>query len=263
MIYINEPTEMKLKFEKFFRFDTFLQSNGWEELTDYFIPNSNVLNGLTAFNNFDPFITERYENLSKIIIPKVTAGDSEFNRFWAIGDVINTIQPPNMESIKKMDDEFRIRWFSCAISSQGLPQSAELLNNIIMDGNLEKKVIVEEASADSILCPDNNEKIGIIDYRSNPVSIKLNVVAPSDGWLLQLSTNYPGWKVKIDGNEGKVYYGDILFRAIKLTKGNHAVEFYYQPLSFILGLSISIGCTCILLVYILLKRRRMNGYNAE
>ena len=262
MVYINDPTEMKLKFEKFFRFGSFLQSNGWEELTKYFIPNSNVLNGLTALNNFDPFITERYENLSKIIIPKITAEDSEFNRFWAIGDVINTIQPPNMESIKKMDDEFRIRWFSCAISSQGLPQSADLLNSIIMDGSLDKKVIIEEANADSVVCGDTGEKLKIIDYRSNPVSIKLNVVAPSDGWLLQLSTNYPGWKVKIDGNEGIVYYGDILFRAIKLTKGSHTVEFYYQPLSFILGLSISFGCTCILLVYLLLKRRRINGYTA-
>ncbi len=70
MIYINDSTEQKLKFEKYFRFDSFIDSGGWEGLTNYFIPNSNILNRQTAFNNFDPFITARYENLSKMHNPK-------------------------------------------------------------------------------------------------------------------------------------------------------------------------------------------------
>ena len=146
MIYINDSTEQKLKFEKYFRFDSFIHSGGWEGLTNYFIPNSNILNRQTAFNNFDPFITARYENLSKIIIPKITAEDSEFNRFWAIGNVINTLQPPNMDSSNNQDETYRIRWFDCAISSQGLPQSVELLNNMITNETFMKKVVIEGIS---------------------------------------------------------------------------------------------------------------------
>ena len=146
MIYINDSTEQKLKFEKYFRFDSFIDSGGWEGLTNYFIPNSNILNRQTAFNNFDPFITARYENLSKMIIPKITAEDSEFNRFWAIGNVINTLQPPNMDSSNNQDETFRIRWFDCAISSQGLPQSVELLNNMITNETFMKKVVIEGIS---------------------------------------------------------------------------------------------------------------------
>jgi uncharacterized membrane protein YfhO len=257
LIYIDNSTEQKLKFEKYFRFDSFLNSEGWVGLTKYLIPNSNILNGLSVLNNFDPFITARYENLTKIIIPKITVEDSEFNRFWAIGDVISSVQPPNIETIKKLDDTFRIRWFNCAIPSQGMHQSGELLNNIIQKKTLGETVVIEGIIKVNNICNGNNEKLKIIDYWSNPASIKLNVVAPSDGWLLQLSTNYPGWKTKIDGIEERIYYGDILFRAIKLTKGSHMVEFYYQPSSFILGLSITFCFLCIIFIYIILKRRKI------
>ena len=212
---------------------------------------------MTVLNNFDPFITARYENLSKIIYPKITVEDSEFNQFWAIGNVISSVQPPNIESIKKLDDTFRIRWFNCAIPSLGISQSGELLNNIIQNETYIEKVVIEGISTESKICNGNNEKLKIIDYWSNPASIKLNVVAPSDGWLLQLSTNYPGWKVKIDGVEERIYYGDILFRAIKLTKGSHMVEFFYQPASFIIGFIITFCFLCIIILYIILKRRKI------
>jgi hypothetical protein len=255
LTYIDDSTEQKLKFEKYFRFDSFLNSDGWEGLQKYIIPNSNILDHITALNNFDPFIPLRYENLTKIIIPKISDESSEFNRFWAIGDVINTIQPPDIASIKNTDDSYRIRWFNCATPSTGLPQSIELLNELITNGDLFQRVVIEGIRIDSNNCKGSKEELKISDYTSNPVSIKLNVIAPSDGWLLHLNTNYPGWKVKIDGNERKVYYGDILFRAIKLTKGSHLVEFYYQPLSIILGLGVSFSFLCILIIFLILLRR--------
>ncbi len=260
LIYIDVLTEQKLKFEKYFRFDSFINSEGWEGLTKYLIPNSNILNGLSVLNNFDPFITQRFESFTKIIIPKITVEDSEFNRFWSIGDVIGSVQPPNIKSIKNMDDTLRIRWFNCAIPSQGIHQSGELLNNIIQKETTGETVVIEGISPESNICNSNNGKLEIIDYESNPISIKLKVVAPADGWLLQLSTNYPGWKVKIDGNKEEIYYGDILFRAIKLTKGSHLIEFYYQPASFILGLSISTCFLCIIFIYIILNRRKIREY---
>ncbi len=257
LIYIEDSTEQKLKFEKYFRFDSFINSGDWEDLTDFFIPNSNTLIGRAALNNFDPFITSRYEKFSKIIKSKITVAESEFNRFWAIGDVINTVQSPKNEAKNNQDEEYRIRWFDCAISSYGLSQSIELLNGIITNEALTKKVIIEGIRKDSGVCSDNKEKIIISNYQSNPNSIKFDVVAPSDGWLLQLSTNYPGWKVKIDGIEEQIYFGDILFRAIRLTKGSHLVEFYYQPASFILGFNITFCFLCIIFIYIILKNKKI------
>ena len=52
-----------------------------------------------------------------------------------------------------------------------------------------------------------------------------------------------------------MYYGDILFRAIKVTKGSHLVEFYYEPLSFKVGAIISLFLICIIFVYIFLLRK--------
>jgi hypothetical protein len=258
MIYIDDSTEQKLKFERYFRFDSFINSGGWEDLQNYFIPNSNILIGQAAVNNFDPFISARYDTLIKLITPKITGQGSEFNHFWSIGNVINSADSQILKSNIKIDDTYRLRWFTCAISSNGLPQSAELLNNIIKNGTLEKEVVIEGIGADYSRCSENMDQFQVMEYKSNPINIKLNVTAPSDGWLLQLSTNYPGWKVKIDGNEEKVYYGDVLFRAIKLTKGSHIIEFYYQPLSFMLGLSVSFCFLFILLMYIFIKRRNID-----
>ena len=53
-----------------------------------------------------------------------------------------------MDSSKNQDETYRIRWFDCAISSQGLPQSVELLNNIITNETFMKKVVIEGISTD-------------------------------------------------------------------------------------------------------------------
>jgi uncharacterized membrane protein YfhO len=77
---------------------------------------------------------------------------------------------------------------------------------------------------------------------------------------MQLAANYPGWKARIDGKEVSLRYGDILFRTIYLPAGEHTVEFLYQPVSFCVGLIISSGFLCILIIYIILRRKFQEHY---
>jgi uncharacterized membrane protein YfhO len=51
---------------------------------------------------------------------------------------------------------------------------------------------------------------------------------------------YPGWKVEVDGEAGELHYADYLFRSVWVPEGAHQVEFFYQPLSFLVGAAVSL-----------------------
>jgi heme exporter protein D len=84
----------------------------------------------------------------------------------------------------------------------------------------------------------------ITSYSPHQVVIEADLQA--DGFLVLSDTYYPGWKVYVDGREDKIYQADYLFRAVFLKQGRHVVEFRYNPLSFRIGLAISLATGAIL-----------------
>jgi hypothetical protein len=77
----------------------------------------------------------------------------------------------------------------------------------------------------------------IMDYGPNKVIIE--VYAASDGFLVLSDLYYNGWKAFVDGENEKVYKADYVFRAVRLTEGQHTVEFVFDPLSFQIGWRVS------------------------
>ncbi len=59
-LFISPQDESYIKFDRYFRFDTFLPVDRWKTLTSTYLPNSNILNNKPAVNNFDPFVPFRY-----------------------------------------------------------------------------------------------------------------------------------------------------------------------------------------------------------
>ena len=67
----------------------------------------------------------------------------------------------------------------------------------------------------------------IVEYL--PERVRVNVQSNSDGFLI-LSDNFEqGWKATIDGIETKVYRTNYTFRGVIVPKGEHRVEFFYDP----------------------------------
>ena len=60
------------------------------------------------------------------------------------------------------------------------------------------------------------------------------------GWLVLADTWYPGWRVQVDGKPAELLRANYTFRAVKLPPGDHSVRFHYRPLSFTLGLVLSV-----------------------
>ena len=119
--------------------------------------------------------------------------------------------------------------------------------------NLREKIILEEDIVPKIdLSTDKNAKVEIENYTHNKIVLKTKAAT---NMLLFISDNYyPGWKVSIDGKNGKIYRADYSFRAVPIAEGKHEVIFSYYSKSFDLGLKISIGSfIAVTLLAILLK----------
>lgn len=131
---------------------------------------------------------------------------------------------------------------------------------IILDEkfNLKDKLILEETVSPMInFSKDKDAKVEIIEYTANKIALRTST---SENMLLFLSDNYfPGWKVSIDQENGKIYRADYSFRAVPVPKGFHEVKFWYSPSSFVLGLWIStISFSTMLLLLVIFSRRRNN-----
>ena len=68
-----------------------------------------------------------------------------------------------------------------------------------------------------------------------------------------LDSYYPGWHALVDKELATIYPANLAFRAIKLSAGEHLVEFRYRPDSFILGMLLT-GLTCLIIAVFVAAR---------
>jgi hypothetical protein len=68
------------------------------------------------------------------------------------------------------------------------------------------------------------------DY--SPNRLVMNVIAPSEGWVLVTERYAPGWRAKIDGTEVPIHNANFGFRAVQITPGTHRISFRYRPFGY-------------------------------
>ncbi len=94
-------------------------------------------------------------------------------------------------------------------------------------------------------------------YENNVVTIQ--TAASEDGILVLADSYYPGWKAFVDGKETKIFKANHFFRAVVSPKGNHRIEFRYEPWSFRLGIIIStfsLVCVVVISLVLFLRQRK-------
>lgn len=125
-------------------------------------------------------------------------------------------------------------------------QDPQKIADKIFDPNfdLSKTLILEENSPPT--SAGNYATAKFISYQPDAVEIETDTDQPK---LLFLSDNYyPGWKAKVDNVETKIYRADFTFRAVFVPAGKHLIKFSYEPLSFKIGVSITLGVLLLLFV---------------
>lgn len=108
------------------------------------------------------------------------------------------------------------------------------LRDVILDApiHLDGKDIVQGAATIKL-------------YENNRVQINAQLNEP--GVLVLTDAFYPGWKAFVGGKEQRILRANYLFRAVQLPAGNHNVEFVYDPISFKIGLLISLLTAALLI----------------
>ncbi len=119
------------------------------------------------------------------------------------------------------------------------------------DFNPLEYVLLEETPQELMGASDSllDSSAHIIKYSANEVIIETEM--HGNGFLVISDTYYPGWKAYVDDIPKRIYRADYLIRSVYLTEGHHNVRFVYDPISFKLGASISLGtviCASIFLV---------------
>jgi hypothetical protein len=106
---------------------------------------------------------------------------------------------------------------------------------------------------------DFDGKVESIEYAPNRVTVRTR--QQGAGFLVLLDNYFPGWVVKVDGNEEKIFRANHFYRAVQLDSGNHTLEFEYIPEGYRAGLLISL-ITILALVGSLLVRLRQEKKQA-
>ncbi len=114
------------------------------------------------------------------------------------------------------------------ITDKDLAKTVLLKKNDLIDG---EKYVLD-------CTPIEKNKVEIVSYSANSIYLRTN--SSCNAFLSSSEVFYPGWQVKIDGQERKILLGNSAFRVIYLPKGQHSVEYYFSPKIYFFGLFITL-----------------------
>jgi hypothetical protein len=104
--------------------------------------------------------------------------------------------------------------------------------------------------------------VSVLSYTNN--RIVLEVTTPEAALLFMSEAYYPGWQAYVDGRQEEILRANYAFRAIPLGPGSHKVEVVMEPLSFKIGLAVSVLTIVVLLSgWICSTIRKKRAWNME
>lgn len=105
------------------------------------------------------------------------------------------------------------------------------------DFSLRDIVLVDEKYY-PVFADHSGGEVKIVSYLPNKVELK--TVSKQASFLVLTDTYFPGWTATIDGKQTPVHKAYHSFRMIEVPSGEHKVKFEYFPVSFKIGVIVSI-----------------------
>jgi hypothetical protein len=154
-----------------------------------------------------------------------------------------------------------------APSFQVVPDEKEMRDLLVRKAfDPARTVLLQERPGFPAAKPDRiADKDSLRFLRRELNRLHLEVSCQGPRMLFLSETFYPGWQVWVDSRKEKILRANHAFRAVALGPGSHRVVFSYRPLSFFLGLMISLGTAILLagaLLWFKIRRRRRDGYGS-
>ena len=103
---------------------------------------------------------------------------------------------------------------------------------------VEREVVLESPAA--VARASGGPGTAVVAPTSSPDRVVIEVEAPQGGWLVLSDMWFPGWEAMIDGVPTAAYPADSAFRALWVPPGSSTVTWDYRPLSFRVGLALTV-----------------------
>jgi hypothetical protein len=132
--------------------------------------------------------------------------------------------------------------------------SLEVFRTVVLDGSKLTKRQAEIAGQLGHAAANRVEAARIQRYQSQAVEIEASLSRA--GILVLNDSDYPGWRVSIDGRPGEWFTANYLFRGVLLGPGRHVVKFEYRPASFYWGVAVSLVTCCLVAGFMIANARR-------
>ncbi|MBI1938249.1 MAG: YfhO family protein [Ignavibacteriales bacterium] len=124
------------------------------------------------------------------------------------------------------------------VDSVAQKSSAKILNEIKNDSFDPKKLAYVENTDFKLDRADSNATAKIVSYNDEQITVEAK--CPNNNFLFFGTTYLPGWKAFVDGAEIKIYKTNYGFQGVVVPKGDHKVEFIYEPAGFAAGKYLSL-----------------------
>lgn len=237
-IYVSAKNERKLKFDKFFSFETFELEEDWTNIIASALPNTNLLNGISSANNFDPLVPGRYDSWMDTLETASPTSRAQMLRLMDVSLIENVEdgEPPE-ERFDEVEGAKRWRWYSCIISANDGDAALDVL--VSKSVNLEEVAVIEAKVGESEKCVATPE-VGVVVTNEDVNHLAVQVETAMEGWLVLSDVWYPGWQALVDGEEVDIVRANYLFRGVHLNAGVHVIEYRYRPTSFYEGMFLSV-----------------------
>jgi hypothetical protein len=257
-VYMPPDVENGLKFDHYFKFETFHSVDDWTALQNTYLPNISLIENISSINNFDPLIPARYAVWMDTLANAAPETASVLLNLSDVSVVVNKdVNNPGGVTLIPAPQNDYVRWYSC---SNSLLDKNGVLNELFeYPEKFLDQVYLESEAGDyshdwqqqcypatfaelTWLVNNANRKIFQVDSSQN-------------GWIMLSEIWYPGWTVFVDNKRTENLRSNYLFQGVFVPSGLHEVEFRYQPISFRLGIYVS-TFSLILLISLLIKNKR-------
>jgi len=216
--------------------------------TENLLPNTGVMYGLDYFQEIDALARQPYSdflNFANLASPDrrikllraLNVGYViSFRQLTAAGLTLSRQLPEQYSWLYEVHDPVpRVYIVASTLVETQPAKITRILSSKEFDA---AKTVIADQPISSRLQPDSSSSAGITHYGNTRVTIKAS--ANGVAVLVLADAYYPGWKVFVDGREGKILRANHFFRAVELSAGEHEIRFEYAPWSFTAGLWISL-----------------------
>ncbi len=236
-----------------------------------FLPNTNAVWGIRSTNAYLSLYTDNSLNLGKysnkgipylgdlldivgvrlLLLPQALP----HSKFKGLGLLAGNTLNLNPRASEDM------RWVPSSLSFRGRP---EILNTLAKPhSGWEKRVYLEKNQDDGLvqLAPSGRTAVFplVTGYdRSCASRASINLPVCKEGYVVFNESYAPGWHAWLDGKPSPILRAYGLFMAVQVRDKTHQVDFRYEPVSFRLGLFITLAAFFVLLTALGYKKAYEN-----